>query len=78
MGRVSKYADELRERAVRMVAEVRRSTPRSGRRSPRRGHVGDRHTGDVAHLDPPLGGRYRPAPGCDHCSRKVILSTMVV
>ena len=43
MGRVSKYPEELRERAVRMVAECARSTCRSGRDHCGRGDVEDRH-----------------------------------
>ena len=35
MGRVSKYPEELRERAVRMVAEVRPQYPSQWARSPR-------------------------------------------
>ncbi len=66
MGRPSKDPDELRERAVRMVAEVRPQYPSQWRRSPGgTGHVGHRNPGDAADLNPAFGGRLGLEAGCD-------------
>lgn len=66
MGRVSKYPEELRERAVRMVAEVRRQYPSQWAAiTAVAGMLGNPDPGDVADLDPPLGGRHRLASGGD-------------
>ena len=54
MARARKYPDELRERAVRMVAEVRPQYPSQWAAiTAVAGNVGDRNPGDVADLDPP-------------------------
>ena len=66
MGRPSKYPDELRERAVRMVAEVRPQYPSQWAAiTAVTGDAGGRDGGDAADLDPPWGGRRRSAPGGD-------------
>ena len=66
MGRPSKYPDELRERAVRMVAEVRPQYPSQWAAiTAVAGMLGIGAAGDAADLDPPLGGRHRRAAGPD-------------
>ena len=64
MGRPSKYPDELRERAVRMVAEVRPQYPSQWAAiTAVAGMLGIGTARDAADLDPPLGGRHGREPG---------------
>ena len=66
MGRVSKYPEELRERAVRMVAVVRPQYPSQWAAiTAVAGMLGIGTPGDAENLDPPGGGRYRSASGCE-------------
>jgi transposase len=68
MGRVSKYPDELRERAVRMVAEVRPQYPSQWAAiTTVAGMLGIGTPETLRTWIRPLGGRYRPASGCDVC-----------
>ena len=66
MGRVSKYPDELRERAVRMVAEVRPQYPSQWAAiTAVAGMLGIGTPETLRTWIRRCGGRYRPAARCD-------------
>jgi hypothetical protein len=65
MGRVSKYPDELRERAVRMVAEVRPQYPSQWAAITAVAGMLGIGTPETADLDSALGSRHRPTSGGD-------------
>ena len=65
MGRASKYPDELRERAVRMVAEVRPQYPSQWAAITAVAGMLGIGTPDAADLDPPLGSRHGLETGCE-------------
>ena len=63
MGRVSKYPEEFVNVRCGWSPRCARSTVAVGGDRRGGGHVGDRHAGDGADLDPPLGSGHRPWPG---------------
>lgn len=66
MGRPSKYPRELRERAVRMVAELRPDYPSEYAAMTDRADARYRLAGDDPDLDPPQSGRRRRTPRRHH------------